>query len=134
KPATVFAVKNVTFTDVEAPDAAKVMATVLFPKDPKRRLEVWWQNEAARSGIYLIVINGQSTWTAPKGLRLGLGLAAIEKLNGRPFKLKGFDADGGTVTDWQGGGLASLPGGCKVGVRLAPDPKASESARAETSL
>src|SRR5437773_1219076 len=45
KLATVFAVQNVTFTDVEAPDAAKVMATVLFPKDPKRRLEVWWQNE-----------------------------------------------------------------------------------------
>src|SRR5437016_7323419 len=35
KLATVFAVQNVTFTDVEAPDAAKVMATVLFPKDPK---------------------------------------------------------------------------------------------------
>ena len=52
KLATVFAVQNVTFTDVEAPDAAKVMATVLFPKDPKRRLEVWWQNEVARSGVY----------------------------------------------------------------------------------
>ena len=133
KLATVFAVQNVTFTDVEAPDAAKVMATVLFPKDPKRRLEVWWQNEAARSGIYLIVINGQSAWSTPKGLRLGLGLAAIEKLNGKPFKLKGFDKDGGSVSDWQEGALASLPGGCKVGARLAPSPKAPQAAREEVA-
>ena len=125
---------NITFTEVEGPDGAKVMASVLFPNDAKRRLEVWWQNEAARSGTYLIVINGKSTWTAPKGLRLGLGLAAIEKLNGRPFKLKGFEKDGGSVTDWQGGGLVSLPGGCKVGVKFAPDPRSPEAALAETSV
>ena len=125
---------NITFTEVDGPDGAKVMASVLFPKDPKKRLEVWWQNEAARSGTYLIVINGQSTWAAPKGLRLGLGLAAVEKLNGKPFKLKGFDKDGGNTTDWQGGALLSLPGGCKVGVKFAPDPKAPEAARAETMV
>ena len=125
---------DIAFTEVDGPDGAKVMASVLFPNDAKRRLEVWWQNEAARSGTYLIVINGQSTWTAPKGLRLGLGLAAIEKLNGRPFKLKGFEKDGGSVTDWQGGGLVSLPGGCKVGVKFAPDSKAPETVLAETSV
>jgi hypothetical protein len=134
KLATVFNSLNITFTEVDGPAGAKVMASVLFPNDAKRRLEVWWQNEAARSGTYLIVINGQSTWTAPKGLRLGLGLAAVEKLNGKPFKLKGFDKDGGNTTDWQGGGLGSLPGACKVGVKFAPDPKAPEAARAETMV
>ena len=134
KLAAAFNSLNIAFTEVDGPDGAKVMASVLFPNDAKRRLEVWWQNEAARSGTYLIVINGKSSWTAPKGLRLGLGLAAIEKLNGRPFKLKGFEKDGGSVTDWQGGGLVSLPGGCKVGVKFAPDPKASEAVLAETSV
>jgi hypothetical protein len=134
KLAVAFNSLNITFTDVEGPAGAKVMASVLFPNDAKKRLEVWWQNEAARSGTYLIVINGQSTWTAPKGLRLGLGLAAVEKLNGKPFKLKGFDKDGGDTTDWQGGALLSLPGGCKVGLKFAPDPKAPEAARAETMV
>jgi hypothetical protein len=134
KLATVFNSQNLTFAAVEGPDGAKVMASVLFPKEPKRRLEVWWQNEASRSGLYLIVINDQSTWTAPKGLRLGLGLAAVEKLNGKPFKLKGFDKDGGNTTDWQGGALLELPGGCKVGLKFAPDPKAPEAARAETMV
>jgi hypothetical protein len=115
--------KNITFTDVEA-NGTKVPASVLFPKDPKRRLEVWWANPAARSDTYLIVINGKSDWSAPGGLRLGLNLAQIEKLNHKPFKLKGFDKDGSaTVSDWDGGALASLPGGCKSGVSLRADPK-----------
>jgi hypothetical protein len=107
---------------------------VLFPKDPKRRLEVWWQNEASRSDTYLIVVNGQSTWTAPKGLRLGLQLAALEKLNGKPFRLKGLDKENGsTISDWDGGALAQLPGGCRAGIRLAPDSKATEEARSAVS-
>jgi hypothetical protein len=133
KLATIYTSQNVAFTNVEGPDGTTVMASVLFPKDAKRRLEVWWQDEAARTGTYLIVINGESTWVAPKGLKLGLPLAAIEKLNGRPFKLKGFDKDGSTVTDWQGGALAQLPGGCKVGVRMMPDPTAPAASRGAAS-
>ncbi len=130
KLATAYKSLNVTFTEVDGPEGAKLMASVLFPKDPKRRLEVWWLNEAGRSGIYLIVINGQSTWTAPKGLKLGLPLAALEKLNGKPFKLKGFDKENSsTITDWDGGALAQLPGGCKAGVRLTSDTKAPQEAR-----
>src|SRR5262249_43397053 len=84
----------------------------------------------ARTGTYLIVINGHSTWTAPKGLRIGLQLAALEKLNGKPFKLKGFDKDNiGSVSDWQGGALASLAGGCKMSASLRPDPKSTAEAR-----
>ena len=107
------------------------MASVLFPKDAKRRLEVWWANPAARSDTYLIVINGKSDWVAPGGLRLGLNLAQLEKLNHKAFKIKGFDKDGSaTVSDWDGGALASLPGGCKSGVSLRADPKAASDALA----
>ena len=124
KLAMTFDSKNITFTDVESTGGTKVPASVLFPKDPKRRLEVWWANPAARSDTYLIVINGKSDWSAPGGLQLGLNLAQLEKLNHKAFKLKGFDKDGtATVSDWDGGVLASLPGGCKSGVNLRADPK-----------
>ena len=132
KLATRFDSRNVVFTEVEGPEGSKLMASVLFPNDPRRRLEVLWQNEASRTDTHLIVINGQSTWAAPKGLRLGLGLPALEKLNGKPFTLAGFDQpNGGSVSDWQGGALDKLPGGCRVGIRLAADAKASEAARNE---
>ena len=104
---------------------------MLYPNDPKRRLEVVWGNEAARTDTSVIVITGRSQWTAPKGLKLGLSLAALEKANGRPFKLSGFDANGNaSVVSWEGGALGTLPGGCKIGMRLAADSKAPEAARA----
>src|SRR6266545_4278006 len=119
KLAQAFDSRNLTFTEVDGPEGSKLMASVLFPRDPKRRLEVLWHNEGSRSQTNLIVINGQSTWTAPKGLRLGLPLVALEKLNGKPFKLRGFGVEReGSVINWLGGALDNLPGGCQAGVRL----------------
>jgi hypothetical protein len=106
----------------------------LFPNDPKRRLEVWWSNPATRSVIHLIVIGGESTWTAPGGTRLGQTLEQVEKLNHKPFKLKGFDNDHiTTVSDWDGGALAALTGGCTTGLSLRADPKASAGAMSALS-
>ena len=126
KLAMFFDSKNVTFTDVVASDGSKVPASVLFPNDPKRRLEVWWSNPTARKDIGLIVIGGQSTWAAPGGLRLGQTLEQVEKLNHKPFKLKGFDKDRiATGSDWDGGELATLAGDCHAGLSLRADAKAS---------
>ena len=120
-----FGFRNVTATNVEAKDGTKVAASVIYPDDPQQRLEVWWKN-APSSGTYLIVITGQSNWTAPGGLRLGLTLAELEKLNHKSFKLKGFDNNGVAAgSDWGGGELASLAGGCKAGLSLRADPKVS---------
>jgi hypothetical protein len=128
KLAMVFDSRNVTFEDVDF-NGTKIGASILFAKDPKHRLEIWWQNPASRSGTYLILINKQSTWSAPNGLKLGLTLADLEKLNHKPFKLKGFDKDNtATVSDWDGGVLSKIPGECKSGVSLQPDAKAAPDA------
>lgn len=123
KLAMAYDLKNVDFSEVDA-GSGKTMASIIYPKDPKRRLEVWWLEPERRKDTYLIAINGQSTWAGPDGLRLGLSLADLEKLNRKPFKLKGFDKDSvASVTDWDGGTLAALPGGCKAGVLLHADAK-----------
>jgi hypothetical protein len=75
------------------------------------------------------VINGQSGWTAPGGLRLGLTLTELEGLNGKPFKLLGFNKDNvSALTDWNGGAVAALPGGCKLGISLRADPNSAKAA------
>jgi hypothetical protein len=130
KLAQIFGAQNLTFTEVDGPQNSKIPASVLYPKDPKRHLEVMWNNEASRTDTSLVVINGQSTWTGPKGLRLGLPIATLEKLNGKPFQVAGFDQDNaGAALDWQGGALDKVPGGCKVGIKMTPDPKASDDAK-----
>jgi len=122
--------RNVVFGQVDGPDGSKIPASILYPNDPRRRLEVLWNNEAGRTDTQVIAINGKSQWSAPKGLKLGLAIATLEKMNGRPFKLSGFGADGAaSVLGWEGGALASLPGGCKVGMRLFEDSKSPEEAR-----
>ena len=53
----------------------------------------------------------------------------MEKLNHKPFKLKGFDKDRmATVSDWDGGAMATLPGDCNAGLGLRADPKTSAAA------
>ena len=121
KLAIAFRSRNIAFTQVDSVSGAKIMATVLFAKDPKRRLEVWWTNQTTRSDTHLIVINGQSDWSAPDQLRLGLTLPQLEQINGKPFKLTGFDKNNvATLTDWNGGEVSVVPGGCKVGISLRP--------------
>ena len=124
-----YGVHNVEYTEVAGDDGSTLMASVLFPTDPKRRLEVLWDDDTQRSGTRMIVIDGQSTWSAQKGVHLGLPLAALEKLNGKPFKLMGFQQNGmAIVSDWNGGALGSLTDGCRVGIQLKPDPKAPAGA------
>jgi hypothetical protein len=116
--------KNVDFGEVDA-GSGKSMASIIYPNDPKRRLEVWWADVDKRKDLYLIAINGSSTWTGPGGLHLGLSLADLEKLNRKPFKLRGFDRDKtATVSDWDHGALAALSGSCKAGVILSAEAKA----------
>jgi len=129
KLAMAFQSRNVTFTQVDGGSSGKTMASVVFAKDPKHRLEVWWSRPSNRSDTHLIVINGTSEWTAPGELRLGLTLAELEQLNGKPFKLSGFDKNNvATLSNWNGGTLASPAGGCKVGISLRAASTASASA------
>jgi hypothetical protein len=122
--------RNVIYADVDGAKGNKIKASVLYPSDPRRRLEVIWMNETARTQLLVISINGQSRWSGPNGLKLGLPLAALEKANGRPFKVSGFGADGlASVLGWEGGALGTVTGGCKLGVQVRLDQRAPEAAR-----
>jgi hypothetical protein len=105
---------NVAFQEIPGAEGETSNGTVLFPKDPASRLEIFWRDEAARRQPASISISDQSQWTGPKGIRVGMPLVEVEKLNSKPFELSGFDWDyGGMVTDWHRGALNNL-GGCTI--------------------
>jgi hypothetical protein len=90
--------------------------TVLFPQDPERRLIVHWLDDNRLQGLGTVIIRSPA-WSAG-GAAVGMSIADVQRLNGRPFKLMDFlgsDNDG-QVIDWQGGKLeTALPGGCRIG-------------------
>jgi hypothetical protein len=117
-----FGEKNVTFTKVDAAEGTKADATVVFPNDAGKRIEVIWHDEDARQKPASIVLGSKSTRKLEKNLRIGATLEEVQRLNGKPFKLMGFDwSYGGTVSDWNGGALGNVPGGCRLGVRFKAD-------------
>ena len=91
-----------------------VPGTVLFPKERRRSIEIVWKDPDGKTRPEFVTIRGcVSDWKAAHNISLGMSLKRLEKLNGRPFHLVGFDWDySGTITSWDEGLLApELNGG-----------------------
>ena len=129
-----FGKSSVAFMDVDGAEGDKIKASVIYPDEPRRRVEVLWHDEKARSRPATVRVGYKSQWRTVRGLRIGSELADVEKINGRPFKLLGFDWDyGGRVADWMGGTLAVMPGGCDFRLAFNPWADAPDAARDKVS-
>jgi hypothetical protein len=103
-------------------------ASIVFPKQPNRRLEILWWNEKARRRPATIQADGAG-WIGPKGIRVGMTLGEVEALNGRPFTLLGFGWDfGGRISEWKGGAFDHLPGDCQLIVFFSEEENVDEAA------
>lgn len=113
-----FGAKNVAWESVPGPEGSTYQVTAIFPKDPKRRIEVTWRDEDGRKDLLSIDVDKAETmWTGPAGLKMKMPIAAVEKLNGKPFMLTGYQWDmWGQVVDWKGGKMpeAAKAAGCDV--------------------
>jgi hypothetical protein len=130
-----FGSNNVAYQEIAGAQDKKIKASVLYPDDPKARLELIWRDDQSRRRPALIRAKDQSAWATANGIRIGTALADIEKMNGKPFKLSGFDWDyGGRVTDWRGGTLAKpQPGGCVLGIEFVHPEDAPEESLTKVS-
>ncbi len=129
-----FGKSSVAFTDIDGAEGDKVKASVVYPDEPRRRVEILWHDEKTRSRPSTIRVGFKSQWRTVRGLRIGSELAEVEKINGRPFKLLGFDWDlGGRVSDWLGGTFATVPGGCDYRLAFNPWADAPDAARDKVS-
>ena len=113
-----FGAKNVTIEDVDGAEGSKEKASVLFAGEPTRRLEIFWADETRRARPASIRVRTPSQWLGPEGLTNGLRLEQVEKANGKPFKVNGFEWDYGGFVTGLDGKLNALPGGCSAGIRF----------------
>lgn len=114
-----FGAKNVAVQRVGIGEGETVTASVIFPRDKARRIEVLWIDEKRRRNPSEIRTGIDAAWRTEHGIRRGMSLHEVEALNGRPFELWGFGFDyGGTTLDWKGGALEKQAGGCRLSLRF----------------
>ena len=106
--------------------------TIVFPNDSSLRLEILWRDTLARKEPEEVRLRGlRSRWRFANGVTLGSSLRDLERLNGRPFQLSGWEHDGaGIVYGWAGGALESQLPNRGVRVYLAA-PSSSLLTRSE---
>lgn len=108
---------NAAITRVAGAEGQQVPAVVLWPGNPRRRLEVFFFDEQMTRLSDVLVRDPASRWQVG-GLRLGDPLTKVEALNGRWFNVNGFEWDYGGYVDLRGGTLQRQPGGCMASIRM----------------
>ena len=123
-----FGPQNVTSEDISVGGGFFEKGTVLFPQSPDDRLQIHWRDENVQHTPRLIVVRAAMTrWKTPDGVTLGTSLQMLERLNRRPFRLRGFAWEGsGGVRNWSGGALdRHAEAGCEITVTLGPPQNAA---------
>jgi hypothetical protein len=81
-------------------------ATVLFPEDPERRIEILWQDREKEAYPSSVTISGKaSRWHAVHGISLGMPYSDLARINGKLFPISWGTDEGNVVFSWNGGPL-----------------------------
>ncbi len=100
----VYGRRNVRATKVHVGEGQYVPGLVLFPGT---RAEVEFRYDDRGKRLALAVISKpKSPWRTRSGIRIGTTGARLQRLNGKPFTLYGFEWDySGRLASWNGGRL-----------------------------
>jgi hypothetical protein len=116
-----FGANNIGDGEVEVGEGQTLPATVVFPKDPLKRIGITWKDSTNRRIPDRVqVIGEKSRWRTSYGLTLGMTLKELERINGRPLVLTNYETDyEGSVRSWEGGVFGSeMENQGRVAVRL----------------
>ncbi|MEM9987537.1 MAG: SH3 domain-containing protein, partial [Bacteroidota bacterium] len=117
---------NVGRSKVKKPGASAESCTVVFP-NTKDEIRITWKNAQAHREVSAVyIMNVGSSWFTPQGLRMGLPLMELTKVNQAPLSFYGFGwTYAGTVKGWGKGKLAPYSKGFYV--MLSPGDQAASS-------
>lgn len=111
-----FGAENVVHKDLGGPEGTEMFGTQVYSKDAKKTFDIVWSDEEKWANPSVINVNqvwsedGETAtnpeWASAEGIKVGMPIEEVEKINGKPFKLSGFGWDyGGNALSWEGGKL-----------------------------
>lgn len=123
--AEAFGASHVARADIPIGEGSTEPGTVVFADDKEKRIDILWHDAAARARPAAVIFRDGSAWRIAlaglpnRSIGLGMPLAEIEDLNGKPFSVNGFGWDGGGFAgSWHDGDLARPSGGCSLTLRF----------------
>jgi hypothetical protein len=119
----IYGAANVRAGEMYVGEGFSEPGAVVFPDSPSDRIEVVWSDEKERAFPRFVRVQHKGTrWRTIDGISIESDLKTIERVNGRPFRLRGFGWDySGTVSSWSGGRLErGETAGCRMRVALLP--------------
>ncbi|MGC4015669.1 MAG: hypothetical protein QM755_14275 [Luteolibacter sp.] len=108
---TLFGADKLKFVDLPGAEGETTPGAIAF-KGSDREVQVVFNPEGDEKEIVEVRIIGKG-WKFPDGLAKGMTVEQVEKVNGKPYKVSGFDWDYGGYADFTGGKLDG-----KVSVRF----------------
>ena len=106
--------KNLKNMDLPGPEGSTFPGAKLF-EGTERELEIVWDPEKEKTKLVFDIRVIGKAWKFDNGLKSGMTVEEVEKINGKPFKIAGFSWDYGGYANFAGGKLAG-----KVSVRFNP--------------
>ena len=117
--------ENVITGDVDGPEGDSFTATTVFPKDDVRKFEIYWFDEEKREGLSGFTLPQDGV--GPSGIKIGMAIKDVQKINGKPFTVGGFYWDYGGAASFAGGKLENKDdAACFMGVTFAPSVETTD--------
>jgi hypothetical protein len=111
---TAYGVANLHHEDIPGAEGETIPGARLFA-DTGRELEIIWDPESEKKKVVFDIRVVGADWKFENGLKIGMSIEEVEKINGKPFKIAGFSWDYGGYANFEGGKLAA-----KVSLRFNP--------------
>jgi len=106
--------KNLKLQKLPGAEGEEIEGAKLFA-ETDRELEIIWDPEKEKTKVVLDIRVVGKAWKFENGLKSGVTVEEVEKINGKPFQIAGFSWDYGGYANFKGGKLDA-----KVSIRFSP--------------
>jgi hypothetical protein len=110
---------NVVTGQVPGAEGMETLATTVFPNDPDKTMVFGWMDDETRQGLGYVDL--PPSIDGPHGVHVGMTVAEVLAINGKPFNIGGFWWDYGGYAQIEQGALANADDAtCFLSLRFSP--------------